>query len=892
MTDTIDGDNQQEVNSSSEKVKNPSCWIQIIILSITIVAISITAFLGIQTFHVTRQTALEQFNEHQLILARSAAAGIETYFSEIKASLVSATKVSAIQHMTPDSLEYMQNMYLGFIPRTSIRRLDEHGILRFIYPSDDWRDDLVGRNYGAEPYFVSTKEAGHVKMFGITANEEGEKRIRMSAPIYVKSDQGASKKRFAGILVISFDLRSVGKIFISPIVSGESGYAWLMDQEGYFLAHNVEEFIGQDAFKAREKRNPELSYESINEIQQKVMAGKEGIGRYMSGWHRGKAGRIEKLIAYSPVYVLDQIWSVAVVAPVSEIDRIIRLAGVQALNTFAFIILFLIIAGIFSSLSAYRWSTILKSEVQKRTRELRETTDYLNNLIRCANAPIIVLDRYGETTIFNEAFERMSGRTEKEMVGQPLGILFPDASSSESLRKLAHAQKGDGDLHVQEMPILRKDGKVRIGMWTSANIYAEPKKILIATIIHGEDITERKKAEEALRENEERFRTVFEGGALGMAILDLESRFEHINAMFCRLLGYDEVELVGSSFIDITHPEHREQDLKQVAQLLLRRIPYYKTQKRYIRKDREIIWGNTTASVVYDENGHPLYFIAMIEDITDQKRSEQEKKQLELQLLHAQKMEALGTLVAGVAHEINNPINKIMFDMPLLQKVWHDTLPVLEKEAKTDPDKKYGGLTCDFLKKNLPQLLSDIDLAANRVAKTVSNLKNFTRQSSVMDKTPIEINTAVTTAVRLIETTLKKSNIFLELELAKKTPVIEGNLQSIEQIIMNIAINATQAINHDHGKITISTRLQKKTGRAVISISDNGRGVDPVIADKIFDPFVTSRQAEGGTGLGLSITFNLIEANGGKITFLSKEGEGTIFTVTFPAITEKESKSS
>ncbi|MDD5724099.1 MAG: PAS domain S-box protein [Syntrophales bacterium] len=892
MVDHTDMDNQQGVNSFYAYIKSPSWWIQIIILSVTTIAISITAFLGVQTFHVARQTALDQFNEHQLILARSAAAGIETYFSEVKASLVSATKVSAIQHMTPDCLEYMQNMYLGFIPRTSIRRLDEHGVLRFIYPSDDWRGDIVGRNYDAEPYFNRTKEAGHVTLYGITVNEKGEKRIRMSSPIYVKDDRDTQKKRFAGVLVISFDLRSVGDIFISPIVSGETGYAWLMDQEGYFLAHDVAEFVGQDAFKAREKRNPELSYESINEIQQKVMTGREGIGRYMSGWHRGKAGKIEKLIAYSPVYVLDQIWSVAVVAPVSEIDRIIRTAGVQALNTFAFIILFLVVAGIFSSLSVYRWSGILKSEVQKRTKELRETTDYLNNLIRCANAPIVVLNRDGETTIFNEAFERMSGRTEREMMGRPLGILFPDHSSSDSLRKLAHAQKGDGDLHVQEMPILRKDGTVRIGMWTSSNIYAETSKILIATIIHGEDVTERKKVEEALRENEERFRKVFEGGALGMAVLDLEYRFERINATFCRMLGYDEEELVGNTFIGVTHPEHREQDLSQVAQLLLGHIPYYKTQKRYIRKDGESIWGNATASVVYDERTNPLYFIAMIEDITDQKRSEQEKEQLERQLLHAQKMEALGTLVAGVAHEINNPINKIMFDMPLLQKVWHDALPILEKEARTEPEKKYGGLTYDFLKENLPQLLSDIDLAANRVAKTVNNLKHFTRQSSITDKAPIEINTAVTTAVRLIEATLKKSSILLELELAKKSPMIEGTLQSIEQIIMNIAINATQAIDHDHGKITISTGLQKKNGEAVavISISDNGKGVDPTIADKIFDPFVTSRQAEGGTGLGLSITCNLIEAHLGEITFLSKKGEGTTFTITFPAITNKKSK--
>lgn len=1123
-------------NSSKADIKRHSWWFQIIIISVTIIAISITSFLGIRTYNTTRQTAIEQFNQHQLILAKSTGAGIETYFNEIKAALVSATKVSPIRNMTPECLEYMQNMYLGFIPKTSIRRIDEQGVLRYIYPSYDWREELLGRNYGESPYFQKIKEKGLVILSGIVTNEVGEKRIRMYAPVYMPDNKDITKRKFKGLLIVSFDLRSIANVFISHIVSGETGYAWLLDQEGFFLAHNVDEFIGQDAFKIREKKNPELSFESINEIQQKVIAGEEGIGRYISGWHRGTTGRIEKLIAYSPVHVIDHLWSVAVVAPVIEVDHIIRTAGTQVLNTFAFIILFLILAGIFSSLSVYRWSNLLRSEVRKRTRELRETTDYLNNLIRCANAPIVVLNQNGSTTIFNEAFERMSGRVEEEMTGRSLDILFPDKSRSDSLKRINSAQKEEKNLYAEELVIRRKDGELRIGMWNSANIYAEASQELLATMIHGEDITERKiveealreseesyravvenqtelicryqtdwrltfvneaycnyfkksredligksfmpfipkgdrkgveeihrtlidseihqaehehkvihdngairwhhwtnraildekgnfiefqsvgrditelkeaeeallaseeqyralfegspdaifladietgicldansaasqllmmprekiiginqsllhppyiredeyrrfkkhiklehkkiteslvlrsdgmevpveiltqvltikgkkviqgifrdiaerkKSEEKLRENEERFRKVFEGGALGMAFVNLDYKFERVNDTFCKMLGYKQADLIGQTFIDVTHPKHAESDIESVAQLLQGYIPYYKTEKRYIRKDGEIIWGSVTASVIYDENRNPLYFIAMIEDITNRKRAEAEKEHLEAQLLHAQKMEALGILVAGVAHEINNPVNKIMFDMPLLQKVWHDAMPVLEKEREKEPGRKYGGLTYDFLKENLPQLLSDMEMAANRVAKTVENLKNFTRQSSITDKVPININTAVNNAVRLIETTLRNSNIELDLKLTKKTPMIEGNLQSIEQIIMNIAINATQAIDHNNGMITISTGLQKKNGKAFISISDNGNGIDPTIIGKLFDPFVTTRQTEGGTGLGLSITYNLVEAHGGDITFTSDAGKGTTFTVAFPAI--------
>jgi len=253
------------------------------------------------------------------------------------------------------------------------------------------------------------------------------------------------------------------------------------------------------------------------------------------------------------------------------------------------------------------------------------------------------------------------------------------------------------------------------------------------------------------------------------------------------------------------------------------------------------------------------------------------------QLHQAQKMEALGTLVAGVAHEINNPINLIMFNLPLLQKVWNDFLPVFEEHEARERGRKYGGLTYDFLNENLGQLLSDMDMAANRVAKIVVDLKNFSRHSDVSEKKPMQINQAVENAIRLAKTTLRKSRVDLELALAGDLPMWEGNLQSIEQIVLNIIINAIQAIDHNHGKIRVLTGLQNEGGCIFISISDNGKGIDPSISDRLFDPFVTNKQATGGTGLGLSVTYSLVKAHDGEVTFHSRKGK-TTFTVFFPTI--------
>jgi signal transduction histidine kinase len=258
-------------------------------------------------------------------------------------------------------------------------------------------------------------------------------------------------------------------------------------------------------------------------------------------------------------------------------------------------------------------------------------------------------------------------------------------------------------------------------------------------------------------------------------------------------------------------------------------------------------------------------------------------REAEQRLQQAQKMETLGTLVAGVAHEINNPINLILYNLPLLQKIWTDLLPALISLAESAPERKFGGFTADFLKDNLAQLVADMEMAANRVTKIVADLKNFSRQSNIAEKHLLNINTAVKNALRLAQTTLRKVAIGVRTELAPDLPEVEGNLQSIEQVVLNIVINAAQAIDHTHGEILIQTGFSLKDGRVYLRVTDNGRGVSPAMAERVFLPFVTDKQAQGGTGLGLSVTYSIVQAHGGEIFFESREGgAGTAFTVQLP----------
>jgi len=380
------------VKNSSQNGKRPLLRLQVLIVVIIFTAVVVVVLLGSQNYYDTREMATEQFNRQQLILARSAATGIESCYKELSAALSSLAKLPGIQQMAPACLQSMQHVYWGFPPRTSMRLLDSDGVLRFIYPFDGWRGELVGRDYGAETFFREARETGRVSISGLIVNEQGETRIRIAVPVYLtyKSEtvtvgdeagvivtsidpDGPEAGRFQGVLVGSFDPYIIIRDFISPIVSGETGYAWLLSEEGIFLAHHEEGFIGQSAFEVRAERNPDISYAAIEHIQRQMMAGEEGAGRYVSGWHRERKGEIEKLIAYTPVHIDDHVWSVAVCAPVSEVEQIIHAAKCSAWHTLALVVLVLVTGGLFLLVISRRWSRSLEQEVARRTRELRES---------------------------------------------------------------------------------------------------------------------------------------------------------------------------------------------------------------------------------------------------------------------------------------------------------------------------------------------------------------------------------------------------------------------------------------------------------------------------------------------------------------------------------------
>ena len=400
---------------------------------------------------------------------------------------------------------------------------------------------------------------------------------------------------------------------------------------------------------------------------------------------------------------------------------------------------------------------------------------------------------------------------------------------------------------------------------------------------------ERNRSEEALRKTNTFLKNILDSSSsISILSTDLEGTVLFWNKGAENIFGYKADEMVGRQKIDTLYSDDETKRVtKELSASLLKDREGKSCEIKEITKNGRELCIHLTLSPRFDENGEIVGILGIGEDITERVQAEEALKNSQEKLYQAQKMDTLGTLVAGMAHEINNPINLIMYNISLFQKVWHDCLPVLNQYGGKEPGRKYGGLTYDFLEENSDRLLSDMDMAANRVAKIVSDLKNFARQSNVVDKSSMRINTAVENALRLAQTSLRKSGVELEIDLASDLPLLKGNLQNIEQIILNLVINAVQAIDHDQGVVRIATGFQNKDRRIFVSITDNGCGVAPDISDKLFDPFVTDKQAEGGTGLGLSVTYSLVNAHDGEIVFQSQKGKGTIFTVFFPTVVKE-----
>lgn len=257
------------------------------------------------------------------------------------------------------------------------------------------------------------------------------------------------------------------------------------------------------------------------------------------------------------------------------------------------------------------------------------------------------------------------------------------------------------------------------------------------------------------------------------------------------------------------------------------------------------------------------------------------------QLLQADKMAALGTLISGVAHEINNPNGLILISIPTLVDAYKDTSHILEEYYREHGDFTMGGLPYSRMKVEIPRILEDMQGGAQRIKRIVYDLKDFARRDDTGNKELLDFNTTVQAAVRLADLSIRKATDSFVAEYGEGLPRVWGNAQRIEQVVINLLINSCQALPDTSRSIRLSTSYNREAGTVVLSLSDEGVGIDPEHMSQLMDPFFTTKQDHGGTGLGLSVSSKIVRDHNGTLTFDSLPGEGTTVTLSLDIVKEE-----
>jgi signal transduction histidine kinase len=259
-----------------------------------------------------------------------------------------------------------------------------------------------------------------------------------------------------------------------------------------------------------------------------------------------------------------------------------------------------------------------------------------------------------------------------------------------------------------------------------------------------------------------------------------------------------------------------------------------------------------------------------------------EEEQIKRQLIQSYKLASLGKLVAGIAHEINNPNTFIRGNIKIIGEAFNDIIPLLDSVYKENEDLKIARLNYNIFKENIPVLVDDMMGGANRIKKIVDGLRNFAKNDEGLLDDDVDINHLIQNNLRITEKEIRK-HARLELNLAPGLPTFKGSIQKLEQVLMNMLTNAAQAIERDNGVIAVETGKDNTTNEIIIKISDNGKGIDENTKKHLFDPFFTTKRDKGGTGLGLSISYGIIQEHKGKIEVNSQVGKGTTFMMRIPA---------
>jgi PAS domain S-box-containing protein len=489
------------------------------------------------------------------------------------------------------------------------------------------------------------------------------------------------------------------------------------------------------------------------------------------------------------------------------------------------------------------------TERKKGEEALRESEKHFRDLTDSIADVFFAMNRDFRYTHWNKASERLTGIEARDALGKCLYELFPDFKGTEADTIYRES------LQIQQpMSFLNKYKINNKEFFFDLTVY--PFKDGLAVLAR--DVSEIKKAEEALRESEERFRSLIESTSDWLWQADENTVYTYASPKVKEILGYEPEEILGKTPFDLMPADEAKRVAAEFESIVKGQKAFNRLENVNLHKDGRLVVLETSGVPVFDEGGNFRGYRGIDRDITERKQAEKEKEELQAQLMQSAKMAAVGQLAGGIAHEINNPLTVI--------------LGFAEGSAK----RLAPGDT-------LEMPIKSIEREAIRCGKLVRDLLVFSRSQKAGPE-ELDVVKTIENTMSLISARAKNSNIKLVRAFGKNIPHIFANSNQLQQAIINLANNAFDAMG-ERGILTIRACSLEENGKrgAEIQIEDTGTGIPEEIRSRIFEPFFTTKEAGKGTGLGLGLCYEIVKKAGGDIHFTTELGKGTCFTVRLPA---------
>jgi PAS domain S-box-containing protein len=538
--------------------------------------------------------------------------------------------------------------------------------------------------------------------------------------------------------------------------------------------------------------------------------------------------------------------------------------------------------------------------------ELRHSQQKLSLLFQQTPLAIIEWNIDREIQEWNPAAERIFGYRRDEVMGRPFGFLVPTALQQEVAQILDELDENQ-QFQQTVNENLTKDGRTIICEWYNVPLVTSDRQVVGSASL-ALDVTDRIQAESKLREQEEFLRNIFDGVQQDIFMLNVtetgDLRYGGWNWYSEKMIGITSADALGKTPEDIFGIELGTQVRQQFGECVKTQSKV--TYEEHLTIDDQSIWLLTTLNPQFNHVGRLHKIVGTAIDITDLKQTEfllhQKNQDLEqtlselqnaqTQLIQSEKMSSLGQLVAGIAHEINNPVNFIHGNLTHANNYSQDLLQLVELYQTQIPDppsiikSEIDAIDLEFLKEDLPKVLESMKIGSERIREIVLSLRTFSRLDEAEFKA-VDIHAGIDSTLMILQSRLKAKSDSPGIEILKDygtLPPVDCYPGQLNQVFMNILSNAIDALeeNPQSSLITISTHVLPSNWVS-ICISDNGAGMSEQVRSRLFDPFFTTKTVGKGTGLGLSISYQIItEKHKGRLLCESAPGKGAKFIIEIP----------